>query len=328
MNKMAFGQYYNTNSIIHKMDARIKIIITIIFMISIFLVPNYNFYLLGGLALISLVLILCTRVPIIKFLKSLKQIVFLLVFAFLFQVLFRTTGTVLYTHTLNITWTNTIISSIILITYILMFKYLPFKLLIFLLITLIIIYILGTPIYGNLLTSVNINIYEEGLITGSFIIFRVLTLILFTTILTLTTKPTDLNNALESLLSPLEKLHIKTSIFAMMVSIALRFIPTLFLEADKILKAQASRGVDFNEGRLKDKISQVVSLLVPMFIVSFKRADELAIAMEARGYIPGEKRTKLNEMKLKFTDILWLLLFLGIITGLILYRVLYRCDIN
>ncbi len=322
MNKMAFGQYYNTNSIIHKMDARIKIIITIIFMISIFLVPNYNFYLLGGLTLISLVLILCTRVPIIKFLKSLKQIVFLLVFAFLFQVLFRTTGTVLYTHTLNITWTNIIISSIILITYILMFKYLPFKLLIFLLITLIIIYILGTPIYGNLLTSVNINIYEEGLITGSFIIFRVLTLILFTTILTLTTKPTDLNNALESLLSPLEKLHIKTSIFAMMVSIALRFIPTLFLEADKILKAQASRGVDFNEGRLKDKISQVVSLLVPMFIVSFKRADELAIAMEARGYIPGEKRTKLNEMKLKFTDILWLLLFLGIITGLILYRVL------
>ena len=166
--------------------------------------------------------------------------------------------------------------------------------------------------YGNLLNSkeIKLNIYAEGLISGSFIILRVLTLIVFSTILTLTTKPTELNNAIESLLSPLELLHIKTSVFAMMVSIALRFIPTLFLEADKILKAQASRGVDFNEGNLKSKISQIISLLVPMFVVSFKKADELAIAMEARGYIPGEKRTKINEMKLRVSDYIWLGLYL------------------
>ena len=167
-----------------------------------------------------------------------------------------------------------------------------------------------------------IRIYKEGIVSGSFIILRVLTLIIFTTILTLTTKPADLNNGIESLLSPLELLHIKTSIFAMMISIALRFIPTLFLEADKILKAQASRGVDFNEGSLREKIKQIISLLVPMFIVSFKRADELAVAMEARGYVPGEKRTKLNLMKIKFSDILWLLLFILLLVGLIVLRVL------
>src|SRR5690606_12025828 len=102
-------------------------------------------------------------------------------------------------------------------------------------------------------------------------------------LLTLTTKPTDLNNGLESVLSPLEKIGLKTSILAMMISIALRFIPTLINEADRILKAQASRGVDFKEGNIGQKVVQIISLLIPMFIVSFKRAEELANAMEARG---------------------------------------------
>ena len=108
----------------------------------------------------------------------------------------------------------------------------------------------------------------------------------------------------------------------MMISIALRFIPTLFLEADKILKAQASRGLDFNEGKFFNKVTQIVSLLVPMFIVSFKRADDLAIAMEARGYVPGEKRSKIAELNMKKTDVLWLLLFIIIIILLILVRFL------
>ena len=94
------------------------------------------------------------------------------------------------------------------------------------------------------------------------------------------------------------------SIFAMMISIALRSIPTLLNESQRILKAQASRGVDFNEGKLKEKISQIISLLVPMFVISYKRAEELANAMEARGYIPGKERTKLEVLKYKCTDYL------------------------
>ena len=141
-----------------------------------------------------------------------------------------------------------------LVIYFIFRKYLPLKGLIFVIVCLGILYMFKYPIYGNRLVSYEINIYSDGLINGSFIVARVLILIMFTTILTLTTKPTELNDGIESLLSPLEKIHIKTSIFAMMISIALRFIPTLFLEAEKILKAQASRGVDFNEGKLKDKI--------------------------------------------------------------------------
>ena len=286
MSKIALGQFVNTNSIIHKIDARIKIIGTILLMITIFIIPTNNFYLLGLLLLFALILVFLTKVQLSKFMRSLKSILFLLVFAFVFQVFFRNEGTILYTHYFKFTWTN--------ITIALLISVLEIKL----------------------------NIYAEGLISGSFIILRVLTLIVFSTILTLTTKPTELNNAIESLLSPLELLHIKTSVFAMMVSIALRFIPTLFLEADKILKAQASRGVDFNEGNLKSKISQIISLLVPMFVVSFKKADELAIAMEARGYIPGEKRTKINEMKLRVSDYIWLGLYLLIFISYILIRVL------
>lgn len=322
MNKIAFGQYYHTNSLIHKMDSRIKIIITILFMASIFIVPTNNFILLTLLFLLALVVILLTKVPFKKYLGSLKQIVFLLLFSFVFQVLFTNSGELLYTINNKLTLLNITISIIIIIIYMFIKKYLPFRFIFTILLLCGIIYFLQYPITGRVLLSYNIKIYSQGLINGSFIIYRVLTLIMFTTVLTLTTKPTDLNNGLESLLSPLEKLHIKTSIFSMMISIALRFIPTLFQEADKILKAQASRGVDFNESKLKDKIVQIVSLLVPMFIVSFKRAEDLAIAMEARGYIPGEVRSKINELHINKSDILWLLLFIIVMIGLIIYRVI------
>lgn len=322
MNKLAFGQYYHSNSPIHRMDSRIKIIITILFMVSIFIVPTNNFIVLSLLFLLALVIILLTKVPIGKYLRSLKQIVFLLLFSFIFQILFTNTGELLLTVNNKLTLVNIGIAATIIVIYIFIKKYLPFRFIWFLLLICGIIYLFQYPIYGNVLTDYNINIYSEGLLNGSFIIYRVLVLIMFTTVLTLTTKPTDLNNGLDSLLSPLEKLHIKTSVFTMMISIALRFIPTLFLEADKILKAQASRGVDFNESKFKEKIVQIISLLVPMFIVSFKRAEDLAIAMESRGYIPGEKRTKLNVLKIRFSDIMWLLLFIIVIVGLIIYRVI------
>lgn len=319
MNNLAFGQYYHTKSPIHEMDSRTKIIVSLLFMVGLFIVPKNNFYLMGLFALFMIVTIILSRVPIKKFLKSIKFVTYLLVFSFLFQVLFNKEGDLLLTINHQITIVNLSIALVILIGLFLLRKKIPLFFLVFLLVLCGIVKLLEYPIYGASLTTYNINVYKGGVVSGSFIILRVLILIISSAVLTLTTKPTDLNNGLEALLKPFGK---KTSVLAMMISIALRFIPTLFLETEKILKAQASRGVDFNEGKLKDKIGQIVSLLVPMFIISFKRAADLADAMEARGYIPGEKRTKLVEMKFTFKDIFYLLSIIMIIIFIIIFRVI------
>lgn len=319
MNNLSFGQYYHTNSSIHKMDARTKIIVSILFMIGLFVIPRNNFMLLGLFILFTIVVVLLTKVPIKKFLKSIKFVTYLLVFSFVFQVIFNRGGELLYTLNHNLTIANIAICLVVLILLFCFKKKIPLFFIVFLIVLVGGFIFLQYPIYGKVLTSYDINIYTEGVLTGSFVILRVLVLIVSSAILTLTTKPTDLNNGLESLLKPFGK---KTSILAMMISIALRFIPTLFQETDKILKAQASRGVDFNEGKLREKISQVVSLLVPMFIISFKRAADLADAMEARGYIPGEKRTKLVKMQFTMKDVIYMFSVVLLITGVILYRVI------
>lgn len=319
MNNIIFGQYLFRNSIIHKMDSRSKLAILFILMIGVFLIPMNNFILLLIAGLIPLIAVVFSKISVFKYLKSLKQIAFIMIFSFVIQLLTSKNGTILYTFPINLTIINIVIGVLLLIVYFIIRKYLPFKLLILLMLLTTIIYILRYPIYGNVIASSNWDIYDSGLINGSFLVLRVFVIIITSTTLTLTTKPTDLTNAIEWYLKPLEALKIKTSIFAMMISIALRFIPTLFNETNKILKAQASRGVDFNEGKFTEQVKQIVSLLIPMFVISIKRAEDLADAMEARGYIPGEKRTKLVEMKFKFIDylsifiviILFILLILG-----------------
>lgn len=327
MNNIAFGQYYNTTSFLHKLDPRTKIISLILLMISLFLIDmNYIGYIyIGGLFLFVIILIILSRVPLKLYLKSLKQVTFILLFSFIFQLLFNRTGEqfkYLPEITLNFTILNIILAILLIVIYIFTKKFIKTKFLYLLLILIGIVLILHFPFEQKILTTLNIKIYENALVMGFFIIARVFILLMFSSLLMLTTKPTDLNNGLESLLSPFEKIGIKTSILAMMVSIALRYIPTLFNETQKILKAQASRGVDFNEGKLKDKISQIVSLLIPMFVISFKRATELADAIEARGYIPGEKRTKLNEMKLKLKDYFSLLIVILILVVTIIGKTL------
>jgi energy-coupling factor transport system permease protein len=147
-------------------------------------------------------------------------------------------------------------------------------------------------------------------------------MISITQILTLTTMSTDINNGLEWILSPLKLFKIPVGVFAMLISLTLRFIPTLLSESKKIMAAQASRGVDFNEGSLKDKVNQIISLLIPMFVISFKRAEDLSNAMEARGYIIGAKRTKLDELKLRWRDYLCLLIVIALF-GLVIWSMIY-----
>lgn len=147
-----------------------------------------------------------------------------------------------------------------------------------------------------------IKIYSEGLYRSLIIVFRLILIVLMSSLMTFTTKPNDLTDGLESVMKPFKLIGIPTSELALMISIALRFIPTLLEEAERIIKAQTSRGADFTDGKLKDKIVQIISLLVPMFVIAFKRASELADTMEARGYIPGKKRTRLNELKYNLRD--------------------------
>lgn len=325
MNKVTFGSYYHSNSIIHRLDPRIKIIAIMLLMVGIFLIPIeaiYMFFIILGLLLIFVIL---SKVPFGKFLKSIKQITFLLLFSFVFQIVFNKTGTVVATYTINISIGTIAIGVLVYTIYAFIKKFVKFKMTLFFVMFILEIIIFRYALIDQSFFNYSLDIYSNGLHTGFYILIRVLLLVVLSSLLTLTTKPTDMNVALEYLLSPLELLKIKTSIFAMMMSISLRFIPTLFLETEKILKAQASRGVDFKEGKLGDKIKQIVSLLVPMFVVSFRRAEDLSNAMEVRGYIPGAKRTKLNELKIKLRDILSLvvvvLLFGLCITSLILVKV-------
>ncbi|WP_458353702.1 energy-coupling factor transporter transmembrane component T family protein [Peribacillus frigoritolerans] len=157
------------------------------------------------------------------------------------------------------------------------------------------------------------EIYEGGLIQGFFISIRFTLLILVTSLLTLTTSPISITDGMEELLGPLKKWKMPVHELALMMSIALRFIPTLMEETEKIMKAQTARGVDFSSGPIKDRVKSIVPLLVPLFVSSFKRAEELATAMESRGYRGGEGRTKYRQLNWKTSDSL-LMASIGVLT--------------
>jgi len=164
------------------------------------------------------------------------------------------------------------------------------------------------------------KIYSEGLILGSFISLRLLYLVIFTSLLTLTTTPIEITDGLESLLNPLKRLRVPVHEFALMMSIALRFIPTLLEEAEKIMKAQSARGADFTGGPLKERLKAIVPLLIPLFVSSFKRAEDLALAMEARGYRGGEGRTKLRILTWGWKENVLMLLLVALTLALVWLR--------
>lgn len=174
---------------------------------------------------------------------------------------------------------------------------------------------------GRVLIEIfNFKVHAGGVIQGFAISMRFFLLILITSLLTLTTTPIEITDAIEEMLHPLKKLKFPVHELALMMSISLRFIPTLMQETDKISKAQASRGVDFRTGPIKSRIQAIIPLLIPLFVSAFKRAEELAMAMEARGYNGGEGRTKLRELSIGKHDVLIYLLFSIVVAGLFLTR--------
>ena len=320
--KIVFGQYYNSNSWVHRLDPRVKILSLILLMVVIFLIDNI-FFLLGFFGLTILV-ILSTRIPFTKFLKSLKMITFLLLFMFIFQVLFRRTGELLFTLDFTLTIWNLITIIILLVLYFLLGKVFKKFRFVQLLLILILAFVLQYYwINGKEIVNYQISVYEDSLLTASFVFVRIVNILFLSSLLTLTTKPMELNQGLESLLKPLRALKVNPSIFTMMIAIALRFIPTLINEANKILKAQASRGVDFKEAKLKEKITQVVSLIVPMFVIAYRRAIDLSDAMEARGYDPDATRTSMEVLKFKMADIISLSIICLLCVAIIVLKIVF-----
>ncbi len=252
---ITIGQHIPGNSIVHLLDPRVKILITIIMITVLFLVDT--FWGFGLFLLLTAAITLLAKLPVKRVLRGLKP-VFFLVLITLFLHIFLTRG--------------------------------------------------GEVIWQWRF----IRIEEAGVSTGFFMVSRILLLIMFTSLLTLTTSPLQLTDGIEYLLKPLAKFGVPAGELAMMMTIALRFIPTLMEEADKIMKAQKARGADFESGNIIQRAKSLVPLLVPLFISAFRRADELALAMESRCYRGGMNRTRLNELALQKRDVAVLILMIGI----------------
>lgn len=241
---ITLGQYYQADSVIHKLDPRVKLIATITFIISLFIVQNFVGYIVAALFLVLAIKL--SKVPFRFMVKGMRAIVFLLLITVVFN-LFLTPGEVLITI-----W--------------------------------------------------KLTITKEGLKTAVFMAIRLMFLIVGSSVMTLTTTPNSLTDGMEKLMNPLKKIKVPVHEVAMMMSIALRFIPILIEETDKIMKAQIARGADFESGNLIKKAKSLVPLLVPLFISAFRRANDLAMAMEARCYRGGDHRTKMKPLKYKRRD--------------------------
>jgi len=262
---ITIGQYYPTNSILHKLDPRVKFIGTMLFVISLFMINTWAGYAVATIFLATMVIM--SKVPFGFMIKGLKAIIFLMCITAFFNILF-TPGEVIWHW-----WV--------------------------------------------------IRITKEGLVVAGKMLIRLIYLIIGSSLMTLTTTPTQLTSALERILRPLNKIKVPVHEIAMMMSIALRFIPILLEETDKIMKAQMARGADFENGGLLKKIKSMVPLLVPLFVSAFRRADDLAMAMEARCYHGGQGRTQMKPLIYKRRDMiayLILLAYLAVCISLLFIR--------
>ncbi len=319
MNRIVIGRYIPGNSFLYRMDPRTKLIAMILLMVGVFLIQSF-LHMFVALALVTLILVF-GRLSVKRVYLGLRPLVFLLMFTFLFQVLFNRQGELLYSLALHYTILNLSLAFMVVLLWGFTKRFIRFRLLYFLGAVVGIFALLHSISFGVVLGEGTFAVYEQGLSTAFFIMVRLIIIITLSTILTITTKPTDLNLGLESILRPLRVLRINAEEIAMIIAISLRYIPTLLEEANKIMLAQASRGVDFQEGKLKDKVIQVVSLLVPMFIISFQRSDDLANAMEARSFVPGQERTRLHILRWSKLDTVALACTSLALAGVVLLRV-------
>lgn len=263
MRDITLGQYFPADSVIHRLDPRIKLISLIAYIVLVFC--TFNFYALALMAASVLTIVLITRVPLKMYLKSLKVIIIIVIITSLLNLFYGTGEPIFQWWIIKVTW--------------------------------------------------------EGIRNAVFVCVRIVCLILLSSALTFTTSPTDLTDALERLMKPLTFFHIKVHEIAMMMTIALRFVPTLLEETDKIMAAQKARGADMESGNLITRIKAMVPVLVPLFVSAFRRAYELAVAMECRCYQGGDGRTRMKQLHMSVRDG-WSIVFTLILTaGIILLNI-------
>ena len=246
MNSISLGQYYPAESLIHRLDPRIKVVIAVLYVVCTFLCKNVISFAL--LLAMSFVVIILSRLPVGIVLRGIRPILLIIAITSLINI-FWSTG-----NTLLVDWWI-------------------------------------------------FTIYLEGVYNALLLIVRFVTLIIGTSVfLTYTTTPIALTDAIEDLLSPLKKIGVPVHDFAMMMTIALRFIPLLVDETEKIMTAQKARGVDFSTGSLVNRAKALIPILIPLFVSAFRRAEELAVAMECRCYHGGEGRTRMTVRRVRFFD--------------------------
>lgn len=308
-NKITIGQYIPTNSWLHRLDPRFKILALVILLVSVFIIPIsdqlVHIVTISSILVLSVILTLSAKIPLKRVLSGIRPVVFLLTFTFILQVITNNEGTLITNGPLEMYISLASIGAMlaIIIVYNFTKKYVPFRIIYFF-VTVFALFLVQFLLPYIPFTSYSLSITSAGVIKGLFLFIRIITIIFLTSLLTFTTMTTDLNFGIESLLKPLTYIKVPVEMMAMMLSLILRYIPTLLDETQKIMKAQASRGLDFAESKLKDKLVQIIALLVPIFVISLNRAEELSDAMEARGYVIGAKRTRIDEYKIKFKDVL------------------------
>ncbi|NLL74521.1 MAG: energy-coupling factor transporter transmembrane protein EcfT [Erysipelothrix sp.] len=262
MNNFTLGRYVPLDSKIHRIDPRFKIITMLILMTAVFLADFY------GYAILFVVLataILMAKLSFKFILKSMKPMMFMLVFLFIINTLLLREGTIV-------------------------------------------------------LQIGSFKIYSKAVIQTLFIVGRLVLMIMVTTLLTATTAPLDLTLGIEDLLSPLRRFKVPAHEIAMMISIVFRFIPTLIDDTQRIMQAQSSRGVDLDEGKLTEKVSGIISMIIPLFVSSFQRAEDLADAMEARGYYPGKERTRYKQLKIRLSDYVALFICIAVLVAVVMVK--------
>lgn len=313
--QVVIGQYIPANSWVHRLDPRTKLVGLILLIVSTFLIQELTTML--SMLVAVLVLFASSKIPLKRFFRGIAPLLFLLTFTVVFQLLLNRQGELLYQTSGYLGWQQALLIVFIIVVYQLLKRVIRFRFILFILSLISIFFVIQLEFASSWLTF-DIAVYQGGAVFALFLVTRIVILITLSSLLTLTTKPTDLNNGLEEVMKPLRRFKIPTNEIAMMIAIALRFIPTLLDEANKIMKAQSSRGVDFNEGSLRQKVTQIISLLIPMFIISFKRADDLANAMEARGYAPGRVRSKYVKFQMQGPDYVLLAITIGWIPVVVL----------
>ena len=324
---ITIGQYVKSNSFLHRLDPRFKIVATLILMVSIFLIPTtdlHNIYFLLGFLGFFLLVFIIGKINLLAVLKGLQPIVFIGLFTFGLQILYNNTGTKVFDLDFNFSVFSIVAAILILVVWYFTSKFVSFKMLYLLVVLAAVVVAFKFIKTGYDFYSFNFEIYSDGLLRGAFFFLRIILVVMLSTMLTISTSTIEINLGLDWLLHPLTFIKVPVSVISMMLSLTLRFIPTLVIETNKIMKAQASRGIDFQEGTLIEKVKQIITLLIPMFFISFTRAEDLANAMEARGYIVGDKRTCIDQLKFGARDIISMVVLLLILASSIVLRVLWE----